>query len=255
MARPARLCRFPAPSRMKARLRRFGAPFPRRTGPCGAGVSAAGSLGFRGSRGRRGMRVDSGARSAPSGRGKGGRGSGGTGEPGFGGFPGSPGSLAGFRVRQVRRGMRGRCCAFSTAIGATGCVVMGRQEWGPGGKPGTGPWFAGPGGSGCSPSDFQPPFPLLLFCLQSRAVVFPTSPSCSLRGREVGNTEAARPLHIPPGSRGNRAGNAAHSARTRGRRAVRTVCGRCPGVCVVVAGLARLPCGPDLAAHRSGARL
>jgi len=45
------------------------------------------------------------------------------GNRGFGGFPGFPWRLAGFRVRQVRRGMRGRCRALSPVIYAAGSVV------------------------------------------------------------------------------------------------------------------------------------
>jgi len=41
--------------------------------------------------------------------------------------------------------------------------------------------------------------------------------------------EAARSERIRAGSRGDRAGNAAHSARTRGRRAVRGLCVACAG--------------------------
>ena len=129
-------------------------------------VTAGHGAGFRGGRGRRGMRVDYGARSAPSGRGKGGRGSGGTGEPGCGGFPGSPGSLACFRVRQARRGIRGRYRAPSSVICAAGPVCLGRQERGSGGKPGTGPCFSGPGGvPGFPPVRFRIG---LLWCLFTR---------------------------------------------------------------------------------------
>jgi len=67
------------------------------------------------------------ARAARPRVGEGGRGSGGTGDRALGG-PGFPRFLAGFRVRQVRRGMRGRCRALSPVIGAAGSVVLGRQE-------------------------------------------------------------------------------------------------------------------------------
>ena len=129
--------------------------------------------GFRGGRGRRGMRVGPGARSAPSGRGEGREGSGGTGEPGFGGFPGSPGSLAGFRVRQVRRGMRGRCRALSTVIRAAGrVVVLGRQDRGLGENLEPGRGFPGPGG-------FRV-FPQCVSVLVSPVVCLLAEQSCSV---------------------------------------------------------------------------
>ena len=49
------------------------------------------------------------------------------------------------------------------------------------------------------------------------------------RGGEVRNAEAEQSERVSAGSRGDRAGNAARSARTRGRGAVRTVCGIWPG--------------------------
>ncbi len=51
--------------------------------------------------------------------------------------------------------------------------------------------------------------------------------SPSRGGGEVGNTEAARSEYVFAGSRGDRAGTAAHSGRTRERGAVRTLYGRC----------------------------
>jgi hypothetical protein len=45
--------------------------------------------------------------------------------------------------------------------------------------------------------------------------------SPSRGGGEVGNTEEARSEHVSAGSRGDRAGTAAHSARTRKHGAVR----------------------------------
>jgi hypothetical protein len=56
-------------------------------------------------------------------------------------------------------------------------------------------------------------------------------------GDEVGNTEAARSEHVSAGSRGDRAGTAARSVRTRVRCAVRPLFGVCAGS----VGLGRSP--------------
>jgi hypothetical protein len=82
------------------------------------------------------------------------------------------------------------------------------------GYPAPGRVFWGRGGSGFPPSAFPDWSPLLAVYSRSTDVVFPTSPSACWGG-EVGNKEAARSEHVCAGRRGDRAGNAAHSARTR----------------------------------------
>jgi hypothetical protein len=147
--------------------------------------------------------------------------------------------LAGFRVRQDRRGMRGRCCAFSTVVFTVvvrGVVRLprsfarrvlfpgGRQEGS--GEPGTGAVvFLGAGAVPGSPVRFRigPPG-----CWSwSRAVVFLTSPSCLVEG--VRNAEAARSGRVSAGSRGTETETRRAAPRTRGRCAVRPVYGGCSG--------------------------
>jgi hypothetical protein len=68
------------------------------------------------------------------------------------------------------------------------------------------------------------------WCLFTRGVemeVPDLGHSPSRGGSEVGNTEAARSEYVFAGSRGDRAGTAAHSARTCGRGVVRPLCGGC----------------------------
>jgi hypothetical protein len=94
-------------------------------------------------------------------------------------------------------------------------------------------FFGAGGGSGCSPSAFPigPPF-----CLFTRVVELQCSRPRSLScwGSEVGNTEAERRERVSAGSRGDRDGNAAHSARTRGHGAcaasARVLYGTCVGL-------------------------
>ena len=124
------------------------------------GVGGRGT-GFRGARGRRGMRVGNGARSAPSGRGgrEGVRGNRGTGfgVPGFPRFPcrfPRPAGAARY-ARPVPCTLPGHLCGES--------FCLGRQEWGSGGKPGTGPWFSGPGIPGVPPVRFRIGLPCCLF--------------------------------------------------------------------------------------------
>jgi hypothetical protein len=71
--------------------------------------------------------------------------------------------------------------ALSSVMSAAGAVVLGRQERGSGGKPGTGRLGA-LGGFRVFPSAFPDWSPLLPVYSRSRAVVFPTSPYCSMRG-------------------------------------------------------------------------
>ena len=166
MARPARLCRFPGASPDESfapalRRSRFRAARIRAV----PGVSAAGSL-VSVVAGVGAVCEDNGARSAPSGRGRAG---GGPGEPGNRalGVPGFPRFLAGFRVRQVRRGMRGRCRALSPAISAARCVVWGGRNGGLGENLEPGRVFAGPGGvPGVPPVIFNHPS-LLLFAYRA----------------------------------------------------------------------------------------
>jgi hypothetical protein len=162
--------------------------------------------------------------------GGGGRGSGGTGNRALGGS-GFPRCLqlppAGDAARYARIAARSVApCALSTAIGGGSACTFPRSSvrrkarvalhlprsfirWGP-------------------PSvrfRIGPPW-----CLFTRGVemeVPDLGHSPSRGGGEVGNTEAARSEHVSAGSRGDRAGTAAHSARTRLRGAVRAVCGSC----------------------------
>jgi hypothetical protein len=175
---------------------------------CPAASSAGGAVrcrgaggpgaGFRGGRGRRGMGVGGGARSAPSG---GGRAGGGPGEPGHRALGGSrvPLALAGFLVRQARRGMRGRCCAFSTVIDAAGTVTfLGEAGMGAWGKTWNRAVFSwGRGGSGFPPSAFPDWSSLLSVHSQSRAVVFLTSPSCLVEGVRSGTRRRRGPCPSP----------------------------------------------------------
>ena len=131
----------------------------------------------------------------PGGRGR--KGCGETGEtPGFGGFPGCPAvsaMLAGFRVRQVRRGMRaravrgGRCCHFPRSLARRGpSLHFGEAGMGVWGKTWNRAVVCGRrGGSGFSSSAFPDWSPLLSVHSWSRAVVFLTSLSSSCRGSEV----------------------------------------------------------------------
>jgi hypothetical protein len=144
-----------------------------------------------------------------------------------GGGPGEPGNRAvgGFRVPPVLAASASRRCgavcaaarAVSSVIWAAGSVVVCR-----GGRNGGLGENLEPGDLGCSGGSGFPPsaFPdwssLLAVYSRSRDVVFPTSPSACWGG-EVRNTEAARCERVSAGSRGDRDGNAAHSARTRGR--------------------------------------
>jgi hypothetical protein len=105
---------------------------------------------------------------------------------------------------------------------------LGRQERGSGGKPGTGRLGA-LGGFRVPPSAFPDWSPLLPVHSQSRAVPDLALGSPARGGGEVGNMEAARSECVSAGRRGDRDGNAARSARTRGRCAARPVCGQCPG--------------------------
>jgi hypothetical protein len=61
------------------------------------------------------------------------------------GVLGSPGALQFPRPVGAARYSRS-VPRISPVIGAASCICLGRQEWGSGGKPGTGPWFFGAGG-------------------------------------------------------------------------------------------------------------
>jgi hypothetical protein len=109
------------------------------------GVGGQGA-GFRGGRGRRGMGVGGGARSAPSGGG---------GREGVRGNRGTR-ALGGSRVPLAFAvswsGRHGAVCAAGAVHFPRSLMrrepsrFSGRQEWGSGGKPGTGPCFFGAGG-------------------------------------------------------------------------------------------------------------
>ena len=128
-----------------------------------------GDAGFRVCRGRRGMRVVCGARSAPSGRGKGRRGSGGTGETGLWGVSRVPLAPCRFpRPAGAARYARPVPCTFPGHLrGGVRRCFLGRQEWGSGGKPGTGPFRGAGGVPGFPPVRFRIGLP---FCLFTRVV-------------------------------------------------------------------------------------
>jgi hypothetical protein len=102
-------------------------------------------------------------------------------QPGFGGSRVPPGACS-FRVRQDRRGIRGRCCAISPVMRAAGPFAGGRGL----GNLEPGPCFSGGGGGSGFPSAFPDWSSLVSFYSQSRAVVFLTSPSCLVEGVRSG---------------------------------------------------------------------
>ena len=119
--------------------------------------------------------------------------------------------------------------ALSLVIGTAGTVSWGGRKGGLGENLEPGDRGAR-GGPGFPPVRLRidPPSSLVL-AEQSRSV--PDLALGSPRGGgEVGNAEAARSERVGAGRRGDRDGNATHSARARGRCAVRPVCGRCAEV-------------------------
>ena len=188
--------------------------------------AGAGRAGFRGGRGRRGIESPVARPARPRAGGRAGGGPGEPGKPGFGGFPGFPWRLAGFRVRQVRRGMRGGAALSPGHLrGGVRRCFLGRQEWGSGGKPGTGP-FGGPGGSGFSPSAFPDWSPLLSVYSCSRAVVFLTSLSCLVEGVRSG-TRRRRGASASAQAAG---GTGPETRRTAPALAGAALYGQCAGV-------------------------
>src|ERR1019366_2473935 len=109
-------------------------------------------------------------------------------------------------------------------------LSWGRQEGGSGGTT----WnravvLRGRGGSGFPPSAFPDWSPLLSVYLCSRAVVFLTSLSLLCEGVRSGTRRRRGASASAQAGGGDRAGIAAHSARTGGRCAVRALCGTCAG--------------------------
>ena len=187
------------------------------------------------------MRVDRGARSAPSGGGRAGGGPGEPGKPGLWGVSRVPLAPCSFLVRQVRRGIRGRCCALSPVIGAAGPSLFsggGRRGLG---NLEPGPWFSGAGGGSGFPSAF-PDWSLLLSVYScSRAVVFLTSPSCLVEGVRSG-TRRRRGASALAQAGGGTEPETRRTAPARGRCAVRPVCGSLCGCRVGLSG----PRAPDI---------
>jgi len=143
------------------------------------------------------------------------------------GFGDPPAPLAGFQVRKARR--RLRVCraaprALSTVIrggaASTSPVIATAESAMVCGFPGH--WCGGSRVLSFAVPDWSP-----LLLVVSRAGVFLTSAPSS--GGEVRNTEAARCELVCAGSRGDRDGTAARSARTRGRCAAPSVCEVCTG--------------------------
>ncbi len=163
------------------------------------------------------------------------------GKPGCGGFPGFPPALAGFRVRQVRRGIRGRCRAPSLFICAAGSVVVfgGRQEGS--GEPGTGAvFFRGRGGSGFT-SAFPDWSPLLSVYSCSRAVVFLTSTTLLFEGLRSG-TRRRRGASASAQAGGE---TGPETRRTAPARAGRSLYAHCPGHVRAMCPKAGLPAPPS----------
>ena len=148
----------------------------------GGGVSARWCAGFRG--GRVGAVWESVvARGARPWAGEGREGSGGTGETrALGGFPGSPGALQFPGPAGAARYQRACAVHFPRSLARCVAFVWGGRNGGLGENLEPGRGFRGRGGSGFSPSAFPDWSPLLHVYSRSRAVVFPTSPSCSMRG-------------------------------------------------------------------------
>jgi hypothetical protein len=199
--------------------------------------------------------------------GLGGRAGGGPGLPGnpglWGGFPGFPWHRAGFQARQVRRGMRDRCCALSPVTNAPAtarflfapsrslmrrvppvlCAFPGHLRGGVcrAGEAGMGVWgktwnramvFRGRGGSGFSPSAFPDWSPLLPVYSCSRAV--PDLALCLVGGVRSG-TWRRRGASASAQAGG---GTETETHRAAPAHVGAALYGRCaPGV--------RLPCGDD----------
>jgi hypothetical protein len=194
------------------------------------GVDGAAGLVFRRCRG--GVVCESAvARAArPRAGGKGRRGPGNRGNPGFGGVPGFPGTLQAYtsgRISVVFANCRAQRGAMGTFHGYSWrfCLHLPRSSVRrllvllctfPGHSCDEFPLQCGSG--------LVPPG---VCYSRSRDGGSDLGHSPSRGGGEVGNTEAARSEHVSAGSRGNRAGTAAYSARTHGRGAVRSVHGDC----------------------------
>ena len=104
----------------------------------------------------------------------------------MGGFPGFPPVLADFRVRQERRGIRGRCSALSPGHLRGGVCRVRGEAGGVWGTWNRGRGFPGGGGGSGFPSAFPDWSLLLPVYSQSRAVVFLTSPSLLFEGVRSG---------------------------------------------------------------------
>jgi hypothetical protein len=164
------------------------------------------------------------------GPGEGPEGSGEPGKPGCGGFPGFPGACT-FREPKSRRGMRvlprgaRRPVHFPRSpVLVLPCTFPGSSC---GGQPVLLCSFLGHWCGGFPGVRFRIGPPWCLFTRGVEMEVPDLGHSPSRGGGEVGKTEAARSEHVSAGSRGDRAGTAAHSARTRGRGAIRPLCGLC----------------------------
>lgn len=141
------------------------------------------AAGFRRCRGRRGMRVDRGARSAPSG-GEGREGVRGNRGNGLWGFPGFPRCLQFPCPGGSARYSRPVPCAFPVHLRGRICRCFRGEAGGVWGTWNRGRVFPGGGGGSGFPSAFPDWSSLLSVYSQSRDAVFPTSPSCSLRGSD-----------------------------------------------------------------------
>jgi len=138
-------------------------------------------------------------------------------------------SAAPFAPSTVLLAAGSRCAfALSSVLCAAGSVVLGRQERGSGGKPGTGRLGA-LGGFRVSPSAFPDWSPLLPVYSRSRAVVFPTSPSCSMRGEHGGGAERARQRRQEGGPRRKRSAQRPHLRALCCTASVRAACEACAG--------------------------
>jgi len=132
-----------------------------------------------------------------------------------------------FLVRQVRRGTGGLCRAFSRSLARCVAFVWGGRNGGLG-ETWNGPWFAGPGCSGFSPVRFRIG-PLLSVYSRSRAVVFPTSPSCSMgvRSGTRRRSERARQRRQEGGQRRKLRAQRPHARALRCAEHAGRLCGHC----------------------------
>jgi len=118
--------------------------------------------------------------------------------------------------------------ALSTVIGAAGSVVvLGRSGGGLGEPRNRAVIFRGRGGSGVPPGTCTTPSSCCLFRSQSRAVVFPTSPSLLVEGVRSGTRRRRGPPTSPQAAGGTGPGRPRTAPVHARTGLVKLVCGNC----------------------------